>query len=83
MAKSVLMVLTNPVAGKEDEFNDWYTNVHIREIVEVPGIVSAQRFKLAEAQSGPVGSHEYLAIYEVEGDPAVAVAALKAAGPGL
>lgn len=83
MAKSVFVVLTNPVAGKEAQFNDWYTNVHIREIVEIPGFVSAQRFKLADAQSGPTGPHGYLAIYEVEGDPAAALAALKAARPDL
>ena len=83
MATSVFMVLTNPVAGKESEFNDWYTNVHIREIVEIPGFVSAQRFELADAQSGPAGAHRYLAIYEVEGDPGAALEALKAARPDL
>ena len=79
MATSILMVLTNPVEGKEDEYNEWYSDIHIREIVDIPGFVSARRFKLADAQMGAAGPHQYLAIYEVEGDPGEALAALKAA----
>ena len=29
MAKHVFVVLTNPLEGKEDAYNDWYTNVHL------------------------------------------------------
>jgi hypothetical protein len=29
MAKHVFVVLTNPVEGEEDTYNDWYTNVHL------------------------------------------------------
>jgi len=83
MAKNILVVLTNPVSGKEDEYNAWYSDVHIREIVDIPGFLSAQRFKLADAQMGGAGSHRYLAIYEVEGDPAAALDALKKARPDL
>ncbi len=83
MSNSVLVVLTNPVAGKEDEYNAWYSDIHLREVVDIPGFVSAQRFKLADAQMGPAGDHRYLAVYEVEGDPADALAALKAARPDL
>ncbi len=83
MATSLLVVMTNPQDGKEDEYNAWYTDVHVREVVDIPGFVSAQRFKLADAQMGPQGDHRYLAIYEVEGDPAAALAALKAARPNM
>ena len=83
MEKNILVVLTNPVAGKEDEYNRWYSEVHVREVVDIPGFVSAQRFQLTDAQMGPAGAHRYLAIYEVEGDPAEALNALKAARPDL
>jgi hypothetical protein len=83
MANNILVVLTNPVAGKEKEFNEWYTNTHVREIVQIPGFVSAQRYKLGDAQMGPTGSHQYLAIYEIDGDPQKALDALKAARPDL
>ena len=66
-----LIVLTNPVDGREDEYNDWYTNRHLADVLKVPGIVAAQRFKLSEQQRDP-GPHPfaYLAIYECETDDA-------------
>lgn len=83
MSDNILVVLTNPVPGKEDEFNDWYSNIHIQEICQIPGFKSAQRFALGDAQMGPTGQHQYLAIYEIDGDPAAALEALKAARPDL
>ena len=75
MAKHTFLVLTNPVAGKEKEFNDWYTNQHIPDVVSVPGIVAAQRYKLADYQSGTGAPSpwKYLAIYEIEGDDLKAI----------
>ena len=67
MKKFKLLVLTNARDGRDEEFNDWYTNQHLADVVTVPGFVSAQRFKLAD----PLGSkhdHRYLAIYEIESD---------------
>ena len=67
MAKYHLIVMTNPVEGKEQEFNDWYDNQHIRDVLAVPGIVSAQRLKAADSQLGNRSSpYRYLAVYEVE-----------------
>jgi len=70
--KNVLIVLSNPSEGSEDAYNDWYTNTHLDEVVSIPGFVSAQRYKLTDAQIAgfPASEHTYLAIYEVEGDPA-------------
>lgn len=83
MSKNILVVLTNPMPGKEDAYNDWYSNIHIKEIVQIPGFVSAQRFKLNEAQMGAAGPHQYLAIYEMEDNAAAAVEALVKARPDL
>ena len=58
-----LVVLTNPVAGREDEYNDWYSNRHLGDVIAIPGIVAAQRFKanakVAGAETG--SAHEYIA----------------------
>ncbi len=83
MGINLLVVLTNAVEGKEGEYNEWYTDVHLGEVVGIPGFISAQRFELADTQMGPEGQHRYLALYEVEGDPAEALAALKRARPDL
>ena len=64
MPKGVLVVETSPVTTeREDEFNDWYNDTHLVEILKLSGFTSARRFrKLAD------GGHRYLAIYEVEAD---------------
>jgi hypothetical protein len=65
--KYKLIVMTNPVEGRADEFNDWYTNVHIPDLLRLPGIVGAQRFSRAAFQrgDGPF-PYEYLAIYHCD-----------------
>lgn len=64
MAKHILVVLSNPVEGKEDEYNDWYTNQHLGDVCAAPGFVAARRFKVVDGES----DHKYLAIYEMESD---------------
>ena len=70
MAKYTFIVLTNPVEGKESEYNDWYNRQHIPDVLNVPGFVSAQRFRLADTQMSRDGNraHKYLAVYEIETD---------------
>ena len=79
--RHVLMVLSNAVDGKDDEFNSWYDNKHLPDVLSVPGFVAAQRYTanaLQLTEDGPP-AHRYLAIYEIEGDVATALAGLGAA----
>ena len=39
MAKYMFLPLTSPVAGKEDEFNEWYDKHHLPDVINVPGIL--------------------------------------------
>ncbi|AHH17580.1 hypothetical protein NONO_c27880 [Nocardia nova SH22a] len=70
MTKFHYVVLTNPVTGREDEFNDWYSNTHVHDVLRVPGFVAAQRFELAGAaqRAEPPYPWSYLALYEIETD---------------
>lgn len=70
MAKYVLMVLTRPASPeREDEFNQWYTETHIREVTDAPGFTGARRLKLVDAFKSPQTPEQpYLALYEVETD---------------
>ena len=36
MAKHVFVVLTNATPGKDEAFNDWYTNQHIPDVLAIP-----------------------------------------------
>lgn len=67
MAKQLFLVLSEPAEGREDDYNDWYENVHLDEVIGTSAITSAQRFVLAD-QRGKEAPHRYLAIYEVEAD---------------
>lgn len=83
MPKYTFLALTNPVAGKEAEYNEWYDTHHIPDVVNVPGFISGQRFKLADSQFGGEASKAfgYLALYEIETDDiAATIKELKARG---
>jgi len=70
MAKYTFIVMTNPVAGKEAEYNDWYNKHHVPDVLNVPGFACAQRMRLADTQFGgePHKTFKYLALYEIETD---------------
>ncbi len=76
-----LIALTNPLNGQEAEFNDWYTNVHLADVLKLPGVTAARRYRLADTQHRP-GPHEwaYMAVYEIEiDDISTTLTALRAA----
>lgn len=60
------LVLTSPTPGAEDEFNEWYDNVHVPEVLQMPGFLSGRRFRLVSPD--PADSPRYLAVYEIESD---------------
>lgn len=66
--RTYFLVFSNPVPGKEAEYNDWYTNVHLGEVCAIKGFTGAQRFVLTKDQQGEDQPHKYLAIYEMEND---------------
>jgi hypothetical protein len=67
MSSLRFMVFTNPVEGREDEYNDWYSGQHLDDVLALRGFKAAQRFKFNPGQLGPEAPFTYLAIYEVEG----------------
>ena len=73
MARYRLVVFTDPVKGREAEYNNWYDNRHLGDVVSFPSFLTAQRFKCAHIVRGAV-PNRYLAIYEMDAaDPAGAV----------
>jgi len=63
-----MVVLTNPVPGREQEYNDWYDNRHIPDVLAVPGFVGAQRFNLVVNPGGGEPQWRYYATYQMETD---------------
>lgn len=69
MPKAIMFVQSSPSApDREDEYNDWYTNTHLADVLQIPGITAARRFKATEITPVADGDHRYCAVYEVEAD---------------
>jgi hypothetical protein len=60
-------VFSNPVAGREDEYNRWYDEQHAPDVVSIPGFMSAQRFVLSDLQLREVAlkKPKYLVVYRI------------------
>jgi len=69
MPTCTFIVLSNALDGRDDEFNAWYSDIHIHDALKVRGMRSAQRFTLTDVQRrDPPHEYRYLCIYEVESE---------------
>jgi len=83
VADNLFLVLTNPIDGEDDAFNKWYDTQHLPEVLDVPGVVAAQRYDIAEVKVPddqdlpaqlPPPTHRYMVIYELDDEPDVVMA---------
>lgn len=78
MPRPVLVALTNSISAERDaEFNEWYNEVHSKDLLSLPTMRSMTRYR-AQQQITPGGGepfHKYLAIYDLD-DPQAAYEAL-------
>ena len=71
MPRYLLIALNRPTDGDGDEaeFNDWYDNTHIDELLSIDGSQSVRRFKIL--QQARI-DQAYVSVTEIEADdPAV------------
>jgi hypothetical protein len=65
-----MLVFANPIPGKEVEFNEWYSNTHMGDLVQLPGWTGAQRFRIitnVTPRPSVAGyGHGYLIIWDLE-----------------
>jgi len=59
------LVFSDPVPGMEAQFNSWYSERHLPDVLQVPGYLAARRFSLEPAQ-GVSPPWQYLTIYEID-----------------
>ncbi|MEM5275174.1 DUF4286 family protein [Cupriavidus taiwanensis] len=65
MTRFMSVAFTNAVEGKEEEYNTWYTERHVHDVLAIPGIVSAQRFRvIGDRASG--FDFSFMTLYEIE-----------------
>ena len=58
--RGIFMVYVDIDAQHAPEFNKWYNEEHLPELLSVPGILSAARYEAVK------GGPQYLACYELE-----------------
>jgi hypothetical protein len=76
------MASLNAVPGRDQEFEEWYTQVHLRDVMRMPGARAAQRFRRTARQplSAAASPYTYLTVYDVDDPSAVTAAHTAAAG---
>ena len=82
MAERHVWIVNNDLPAEvADEYNRWYVETHIPQILGVRGFVSGERLEVSPVQLGskPPELRRYLSIFEIEGDPAEAFAGLRSA----
>ena len=52
-------------ASREQDYNDWYTNIHLSDVLKTPGFMAATRYEIRELCDG---RGKYLTLYEIETD---------------
>jgi hypothetical protein len=71
MARYIMTVRSNPVAGREAEYNEWYDRHHVPDLLMTPTLIAAQRYRLAPVRM-PVypgyvkPRHSYMVVYEID-----------------
>ena len=82
-APHLFVVFTNAEPGREAEFNEWYDNHHLDEIMAIEGFLWGQRFELHPDQR--VGQMappwRFLTLYGFEGDVTEVHERLRKASP--
>jgi hypothetical protein len=73
MAKYIMLAFSNPVRGREQEYNDWYDQFHVPEMLASPGLVAAQRYRVAPVEPPDYPGYQpmpyrYLNLMEIETD---------------
>jgi hypothetical protein len=68
MARHLLVVHSRPTEGREDDYNRWYDETHLPDVLKVEGFVSAKRFRAQPSIDGGLPEFPYLALYEIEAE---------------
>jgi hypothetical protein len=80
-----IFVSTNdPVPGREAQYNAWYNDRHVAEVVGVEGFTTGQRMTVRKAVIGQP-THSYVMVYRMDADSreAAGVAMQRGADAGL
>jgi hypothetical protein len=69
-AITAFVVSSNAAEGRAAELRAWYHEVHLPDARAIPGVVSATLHESRAVEGKPPSAHAFMAVYEVDGDPA-------------
>jgi hypothetical protein len=70
-SRYIYLVMADPLPGREFDFNDFYQNTHMGDLVQLPGWMGAQRFRLVPVMprtTQPLYRRGNLIVWDQEGD---------------
>lgn len=73
MKRYTMIALTNAKPGREAEMLAWYNDIHLGQVLDVPGVVSAQLSIAADIPAAGAPQWRYAGVYGIEGDDAASV----------
>lgn len=80
MPRFQYVILSQAHPGREEEFETWYREQHLKDVCQVPGVVSGRllRMDFQKTYELDVPQWQLMTIYELEGDdPAALVEAIR------
>jgi len=72
VAETILVTSVDISDGAEKEFNHWYNEVHLPEVLACPGFIRASRYECTSGQP------RYIAMYELEDEAALTTPEMQA-----
>lgn len=72
MGKFLMVIPSSALPGRDQEYNDWYDNEHLGDVLKVPGIISGRRYNALPISPAPAPA-KHLSIFELEADDPAAV----------
>lgn len=66
MTNHLMLAFSEPAEGKTVEFNRWYDEVHVPQVLATPGFVAVTRYCVEQHPDMSRSRFRYLAIYEIE-----------------
>ena len=56
--RGILLVLSDATPGDDDAYNAWYDQVHLADVLSIPGLVAARRFAAVPSVHGELPARE-------------------------
>jgi hypothetical protein len=78
-----MVVLAKAVEGQKEELARWYDEQHMKDLLSVPGFLSAERHDIAIVKTpGQLPAWDFMLIYELAGEDPMSILRGMAGTPG-